>query len=49
MAILNHVQSVLQFVFEGAARIFTPDKDIYPATGLLPFEGDPYDKRNQSG
>lgn len=45
MAILNNIQSVFQFVLEGATRIFTPDKDIYPATGLQPFEGEPYDKQ----
>ncbi|MGB3494462.1 MAG: hypothetical protein WBA57_17170 [Elainellaceae cyanobacterium] len=46
MAILKNVQSVFQFVLEGAARIFTPNKDIYPATGLQPFEGEVYDKHD---
>lgn len=47
MAIFNHVQSAFRFILEGAARVFTPDKDIYPATGLQPFEGDPYDKSHE--
>lgn len=48
MAIFQQVQEAFRFVLEGAARAFTPNKDMYPATGLQPFEGDPYEQRREA-
>jgi hypothetical protein len=39
-------QRVIQYVFSAAMRIFTPNNDNYPATGVQPFEGDPADKKS---
>ncbi|MEM7769870.1 MAG: isochorismate synthase [Cyanobacteria bacterium P01_E01_bin.6] len=46
MAIFRQVQDALQFVLEGASRIFAPDRDEYPETGMQPYDGDPYDERH---
>ena len=45
MAVFKQVQEALQFVLEGASRIFAPDKNTYPETGVQPFEGEPYNER----
>lgn len=45
MAVFKQVQEALQFVWEGASRIFAPDEDVYPETGVQPFEGDPYNEK----
>jgi hypothetical protein len=37
---------VIQFVSAGVTRIFTPNKDDYPATGVQPYEGDPDDAKH---
>lgn len=33
-------EKTMQFLSEGAARIFSPAEDDYPPTGPQPFEGD---------
>jgi hypothetical protein len=45
MAIFKQVQEAFQFVIEGASRIFAPDNNVYPETGVQPFEGDPYNEK----
>ncbi len=47
MAIFKQIQEAFQFVLEGASRIFSPDKNVYPKTGVQPFEGDPYDEKKE--
>lgn len=39
-SITNLIQKVVNFISAGITRIFTPTDDNYPATGVLPFEGD---------
>jgi hypothetical protein len=33
-----------RYIASGAARIFSPDDDNYPKTGVQPFTGDPAGK-----
>ncbi|MEL6223367.1 MAG: isochorismate synthase [Cyanobacteria bacterium J06627_8] len=47
MAIFQKFQEVLHFVWDGAARIFAPSGDTYPATGVQPYEGDPYEESDE--
>ncbi|MEM9218592.1 MAG: hypothetical protein AAGD25_30150 [Cyanobacteria bacterium P01_F01_bin.150] len=47
MTIMNQVQEVVKFVWEGTARIFGPDDNTYPATGVQPYTGEPYSKERQ--
>lgn len=42
MYILRWLNDSFNYVFEAAARIFSPDNDAYPASGMQPYEGDPY-------
>ena len=48
MPIFKQVQHAFKFVWEGTARIFGPDDNTYPETGVQPFEGDPYNEKGQS-
>ncbi|HEY9881299.1 MAG TPA: hypothetical protein V6D29_22780 [Leptolyngbyaceae cyanobacterium] len=45
MNIPKMFDSVVQYFSEAVARIFGPDRDSYPATGLQPFEGEPFSRR----
>lgn len=38
---------MLQYLWDGAKRIFTATDDNYPETGVQPFEGEPVDPRKQ--
>ena len=42
MRILLWLKDGFDYLFGAMARIFGPDKDAYPATGVQPYEGDPY-------
>jgi hypothetical protein len=42
MNMFKKLEDVVLYLYEGFARIFSPSKDIYPATGESPFEGTPY-------
>ncbi|MEB3828790.1 hypothetical protein [Phormidium sp. CCY1219] len=42
MNISKMFSDVMQYVSEAFARIFSPSDDIYPMSGVQPFEGDPY-------
>lgn len=42
MNILNKVGDLVIYLYDGFARIFSPSKDAYPATGETPFDGTPY-------
>lgn len=41
MNILKLTQNALQYLSEGAARLFSPGDDQYPDIGVQPFEGEP--------
>ena len=41
MNISQRVLSILQYLFEGLARIFTLTDDEYPLIGVQPFTGEP--------
>lgn len=45
MGITKMFDNVTQYISEAVARIFGPSDDKYPATGMQPFEGDPYKER----
>jgi hypothetical protein len=45
MAISKIIANITQYISEAAMRIFGPTDDAYPATGVQPFTGDPYDQR----
>jgi hypothetical protein len=40
-AIVEVPRKVVRYVTTGTARIFSPNDDDYPATGVQPFEGEP--------
>ena len=42
MAIGKTLKSIIQYITEGFARIFSPADDKYPAIGIQPFEGEEY-------
>jgi hypothetical protein len=45
MGISNWLRSMTQYISEAVARIFGPDDDAYPRTGVQPFEGEPSNGR----
>ena len=40
MIVSKTLKSLVQYLAEGFARIFSPSNDRYPAIGIQPFEGD---------
>jgi hypothetical protein len=44
MAISKMLASITRYISEAAMRIFSPDDDAYPATGMQPFTGEPRKK-----
>ena len=45
MTFFQSLRDAFVFLAEAVYRIFSPHDDLYPATGLQPFSGDPYVKR----
>ncbi|WP_254565120.1 isochorismate synthase [Oscillatoria sp. HE19RPO] len=41
MNLSKTIGDFFQYVSEAAARIFGPNDDKYPETGVQPFDGDP--------
>ncbi|NJK41833.1 MAG: hypothetical protein HC934_11785 [Acaryochloridaceae cyanobacterium SU_2_1] len=41
MKLIRLVTSTMQYLSEAVGHIFAPNDDHYPATGALPFQGDP--------
>jgi hypothetical protein len=39
--IVEMPQKFVSYITTAAARIFSPDDDDYPKTGVQPFEGEP--------
>ena len=37
---MEHIGNVLDFISEAVGRVFAPLEDHYPATGILPFDGE---------
>lgn len=44
MSIITLVRRVIQYVSEAVTRIFAPNDDHYPATGVVPFQGETHKK-----
>lgn len=44
MSIFKQLDRAVQYFSGAFVRIFGPNDDSYPATGLLPFEGTPSKK-----
>ncbi|MEC4984264.1 MAG: hypothetical protein SAJ37_16910 [Oscillatoria sp. PMC 1068.18] len=47
MSIYRFLNSVGDYLSEAVARIFGPNDDRYPVTGVQPFSGDPVHKKQQ--
>ncbi len=45
MNISKLIAKITQYITEAAMRIFGPDDDEYPSTGVQPFTGDPYKEK----
>lgn len=44
MKIREMFEGVVRYLSGAIARIFGPTDDAYPAVGIQPFEGEPYDR-----
>ncbi len=42
------ISNISEYISAAAARIFGPNDDEYPETGVQPFEGEPYKEKSQS-
>jgi hypothetical protein len=40
----NNLRELVQYLAEGFARIFSPNRDEYPEVGNQPYEAEPYHK-----
>lgn len=40
MKISTWIQNLVQYIGDGASRLFKPSDDDYPQTGVQPFSGD---------
>lgn len=45
MSFYKLLESSIQYLSEAVARIFGPNDDIYPAIGVQPFSGDPFEQK----
>jgi hypothetical protein len=45
MVIFRRLGEMLQYVWDGAARIFSPNDDNPPETDTQPYEGDKYQEQ----
>ena len=41
MKIFTWMQDIVQFVWDGASRLFKPTDDDYPKSGVQPYSGVP--------
>jgi hypothetical protein len=45
MKLLKSLLNSLRFILEGVTKNFAPNEEHYPATGVVPYSGEPhYDK-----
>lgn len=42
MKMWQSMLDLINYLYEGATRIFSPSDNTYPVTGIQPFEGTPY-------
>jgi hypothetical protein len=43
MSLLKSLVDSLRFILEGVTKNFAPNEEHYPATGVVPYTGEPYD------
>ena len=48
MGIYKVFYSITQYISEAVARIFSPNDDAYPLTGVQPFSGEPFQETNRA-
>lgn len=48
MSIYRMIDSVTRYISEAVTRIFGPSDDAYPATGVQPFTGEPFEAKHNS-
>ncbi len=48
MKIFQGLQNIFQYLADGVAKLFQPTNDDYPEIGVQPFEGEPYDEKEQN-
>lgn len=41
---MQQLRNMVEYLSDAIARIFTPSKDDFPATGAVPYDGDPASK-----
>jgi hypothetical protein len=42
MTFLKSLVDSLRFILEGVTKNFAPNEETYPATGMVPYTGEPY-------
>jgi hypothetical protein len=42
MTLLKSFVDGLRFILEGVTKNFAPNEEHYPATGVVPYTGEPY-------
>ena len=47
MKIFKWIQNTVQYLWDGASRLFQPTEDNYPKTGVQPFEGETSDESQE--
>ncbi len=47
MKIFSWLQNMVQSIWNDVGKLFQPTDDDYPETGVQPFEGEPYDDKEQ--
>lgn len=48
MKVFQWLQQLVQYIGGGIRRIFGPSDDDYPKTGVQPFEGEPYQEKQEN-
>ena len=48
MGIYKALESMTQYISEAVVRIFGPSDDAYPASGVQPFSGKPFQKNKRT-
>jgi len=47
MKIFSWLQNLVQSIWNDVGKLFQPTNDDYPETGVQPFEGEPYDDKQE--
>lgn len=45
--LMQQLRNMVEYLSDAIARIFTPNKDDFPATGEQPYNGDPASENNR--